>query len=126
MLQAAAALLSIESYKLNVYGDTLTFASNSLKSFRMKRSDCLERIAVWSPRLETLFLLGMYNLREVNVLSKSEHPLGAELTPDFELSVFEVDLRNSNRQAVQASSRSECSSGQELGRGGQLVGERGR
>jgi hypothetical protein len=42
----------------------------------------------------------LYDLREVNVFSRSEHPLGAELPADFELSMFGVDLRNSNRQAV--------------------------
>ena len=72
-------LWSIRS-KLRVF--TLGFYSNHLKTIRLHRAELLERIDLWASRLVSLDVQAAYDLQEVHFLK--DHPLKAELPPNFE------------------------------------------
>jgi hypothetical protein len=94
MLRAATKLRSFASHKLRVRGP-LEFASNDLETLRIRRSDSLQGVLVWAPRLQELPLLACYALDVVRILE--DHPLRAHLLPpnDVQLSKFDVDATNS-------------------------------
>ena len=60
MLAAATKLRTFDSYKL--WLGSLSFASNSLKSIDLHRSDSLGRLKIWAPNLESLGLQACYRL----------------------------------------------------------------
>jgi len=90
MLEAATKLRSFDSYKLNV--GCLSFASNSLKSVSLHRSDCLEYLKIWAPNLVTLGLQACYSLESIAFLDV--HPMQAQLPPDHQIPELTVDTTN--------------------------------
>jgi hypothetical protein len=92
MLAAAKNLVSFESYKLQVWGDALKFASNDLVSIAIRRSDCLEAIEVWAPRLQQLDVVACYDMSKIGILT--DHALRSELPSDVTMSRFCVDVTN--------------------------------
>jgi len=80
LLKAATQLEEFSSYKL-IVGSTLKFASNELRSLTIHRSDCLNNLEIWAPRLELLNLQACYDLNDINFLST--HPLVVNLEPQF-------------------------------------------
>jgi hypothetical protein len=104
MLAAAKNLVSFDSYKLQVYGDALKFASNDLESISIRRSDCLGAIQVWAPRLQQLGVVSCYDMRKIDILN--DHALSSELpsgAPMSAMSRFCVDVTNCCENKVLAS-----------------------
>jgi hypothetical protein len=101
MLAAATTLVRFHSYKLRG-ADELEFASNSLESVVVHRTDCLSTLSVWSPVLKELTVQGCFggfsDGAEVSILD--EHPLkmsmpggaGSALSTGIEVSVLNSRL----------------------------------
>jgi hypothetical protein len=103
MLAAATALVRYHSYKL--WGaDELHFASNSLESVVVRRTDCLSTLTVWSPVLKELTVQGCYGGfgGGVNVSILDEHPLKASMPGGAGSALstgIKVSVMNSNLEA---------------------------
>jgi hypothetical protein len=77
MLKAATRLESFDSYKLWV--KRLIFASNELRSVDIHRSDSLESLQLWAPRLEFLGLQACFAL--TRLVFRPWHELAHALVP---------------------------------------------
>ena len=93
MLAAATRLRTFDSYKLWC-GDCLCFASNDLTEVSLHRSDSLNGVSLWAPRLRSLNLQACYSIEEVEILD--DHPLKAELPFGFPWTRFLVITQNAN------------------------------
>lgn len=80
MLTAATELERFDSYKLRGCNH-LNFASNDLRSIRLHRAECLERLDLWAPRLTNLDVQAAYDLEQVHF--QKNHALKHELGEDF-------------------------------------------
>lgn len=76
-LGAATKLETFDSYKLWV--ERLAFASNALLSVDLHRSDCLDSLSLWAPKLRYLGLQACYQLN--TILFLASHPTLAGLLP---------------------------------------------
>jgi len=93
MLQAATKLEVFKSRKLQVFGDeNLVFNSNNLKEVKVCRSDCLQGITIWAPKLKSLDCTASFDLKEIEILEN--HELRSKLRDDTKFSKFVVDLTN--------------------------------
>mmetsp|Transcript_5775 Transcript_5775/g.7294 ORF Transcript_5775/g.7294 Transcript_5775/m.7294 type:complete len:124 (+) Transcript_5775:522-893(+) len=98
MLQTATNLVKFESYKLQVQ-DELAFASNKLESLCVHRSDCVQKVSVWAPKLKTLTVQACYGglTCGVHVILLDDHDLKALLPDNFVLSTdINISCVNSN------------------------------
>mmetsp|Transcript_11687 Transcript_11687/g.14572 ORF Transcript_11687/g.14572 Transcript_11687/m.14572 type:complete len:157 (-) Transcript_11687:413-883(-) len=97
MLRSATNLVKFLSYDMQIKGQ-LQFASNVLKSLTVIRSNCVEKVSVWAPKLEEFTWRSCdygYNERSdevdtdhmdgVEVLLLDDHPL-RDKNKDGELS----------------------------------------
>lgn len=80
MLAAATKLETFDSYKLWSNG-ALRFASNELTSIDLHRTDSLQALSIWAPKLTHLGLQACYSLDKLEFLT--EHPLAAQLPAGF-------------------------------------------
>ena len=93
MLSAAIVLESFDSYKLVGFGcAVLTFASTELRSIDIHRSDCLQGISIWAPRLESLALRACYAMRNIDF--PETHALATHLPADFKATSFDINIVN--------------------------------
>ena len=93
MLRSATSLERFDSYKLWV--DELHFASNDLREIDLHRSDSLDTLSIWAPRLRVLGLQACYSLDNLTFLTT--HPTLASLLPvNHTPPPLEVNTTNAN------------------------------
>ena len=93
MLDVASALECFESYKLWTNSiSMLTFAGPQLRSIDIHRSDSLEGVSIWAPRLGYLGLQACYSLQ--SIVFPETHALASTLPAGFRPTNFEVNTAN--------------------------------
>jgi len=75
MLHVATNLQIFKSYKLGV--GEISFAGSELKEIHLHRSDCLENVTIWAPRLKHLRMQGCYSLENLTFPHQRPAHLGS-------------------------------------------------